>query len=67
MAGDGAFSSPGTFGFYPWIDPGKTYCGVLARVAQNGAFPSAQCGGLIRTVQITGTARQAALRPRSGG
>ena len=29
--GDGAFSSPGRFGFYPWIDKSKTYYGVLAR------------------------------------
>lgn len=29
--GDGAFSSPGRFGFYPWIDKSKTYYGLLAR------------------------------------
>lgn len=29
--GDGAFSSPGAFGFYPWIDASKTYYGILAR------------------------------------
>lgn len=29
--GDGAFSSPGRFGFYPWIDKSKTYYGMLAR------------------------------------
>ena len=37
MAGDGAFSSPGLFGFYPWIDAGKTYYGVLARYDPTGA------------------------------
>lgn len=29
--GDGTFSSPGKFGFYPWIDQSKTWYGVLAR------------------------------------
>lgn len=55
--GDAAFSSPGAFGFYPWIDASKTCYGVLARVAQNGAFPSVQCGRLIRKAWMTGTAR----------
>ena len=32
--GDGAFSSPGLFGFYPWIDSSKTYYGVLARMTR---------------------------------
>ena len=31
VVGDGAFSSPGAFGFYPWIDRTKTNYGVLAR------------------------------------
>ncbi|HYA47607.1 MAG TPA: hypothetical protein VEF92_08660 [Burkholderiales bacterium] len=31
ILGDGAFSSPGRFGFYPWIDKSKTYYGLLAR------------------------------------
>lgn len=57
VVGDGAFSSPGAFGFYPWIDASKTYYGVLARVAQNGAFTSVQCGRLIRKAWMTGTAR----------
>ena len=30
--GDGAFSSAGLFGFYPWIDASRTWYGVLARV-----------------------------------
>ena len=29
--GDGAFSSPGKFGFYPWIDASKSWYGVIAR------------------------------------
>lgn len=30
-SGDGAFSSAGAFGFYPWVDASKTYYGVVAR------------------------------------
>ena len=29
--GDGAFSSPGKFGFYPWVDASKSWYGVIAR------------------------------------
>jgi len=36
--GDGAFSSPGAFGFYPWIDRTKTNYGVLARSAEEKAL-----------------------------
>lgn len=56
--GDGAFSSPGRFGFYPWIDKSKTYYGILARYdTANVANPiptkasyitSVYCGRLIR-------------------
>lgn len=31
VVGDGAFSSPGKFGFYPWVDASKTWYGVIAR------------------------------------
>jgi hypothetical protein len=55
MVGDGAFSSPGAFGFYPWIDAGKTTYGILARhasVSLTGNDPvaveSVVCGRLIR-------------------
>ncbi len=56
MVGDGAFSSAGAFGFYPWIDSGKTYYGVVARqvFAQNAGYDSARCGRLIRKAWITG-------------
>ena len=48
--GDGAFSSPGAFGFYPWIDAGKRYYGIVARHERAGsAAPSAACGRIIRT------------------
>jgi hypothetical protein len=48
--GDGAFSSPGAFGFYPWIDASKTYYGVLARheMSFTAAAKSARCGRAIR-------------------
>ena len=56
--GDGAFSSPGRFGFYPWIDKTKTYYGILARYDPTHVAPadptqasyitSVYCGRLIR-------------------
>jgi hypothetical protein len=54
--GDGTFSSPGAFGFYPWIDTTKTYYGVLAREDTGGgaAFPSVECGRNIRKAFMTG-------------
>lgn len=52
--GDGAFSSPGAFGFYPWIDATKTFYGIISREQLNGAFSSAQCGRLIRHAWMTG-------------
>jgi hypothetical protein len=58
VVGDGAFSSPGGLGFYPWIDASKTYYGVVSRiVAEDGAYASAQCGRLIRQAWLTGIAR----------
>jgi hypothetical protein len=57
---DGAFSSPGAFGFYPWIEAQKNYYGVISREVgtgggiQNG-LASAQCGALIRHAWDTGT------------
>lgn len=55
VVGDGAFSSAGAFGFYPWIDKTKTYYGVLARSAAPGSgFESASCGRLIRKAWVTG-------------
>jgi len=50
--GDGAFSSAGALGFYPWIDKTRTYYGILARQSGFGesdsGYHSAQCGRLIR-------------------
>lgn len=55
LLGDGAFSSAGAFGFYPWIDKTKTYYGVLARKSNPGSgFESARCGRLIRNAWVTG-------------
>ena len=58
--GDGAFSSAGAFGFYPWIDSTKTYYGILARedlTGTNRGYASAQCGRLIRKAYVTGVAQ----------
>jgi len=56
--GDGAFSSAGSFGFYPWIDAGKTSYGVIARVAQAGSgYDSALCGRLLRKAWATGVSQ----------
>ena len=63
---DGAFSSAGAFGFYPWISADRSLYGILARVdlASAGAGgeeddktgagnASVQCGRLIRQAYVT--------------
>ena len=55
--GDGAFSSAGLFGFYPWIDASKTWYGVVARMATAGALDSVDCGRIIRKAWVTGQAQ----------
>jgi CubicO group peptidase (beta-lactamase class C family) len=57
--GDGAFSSPGAFGFYPWMDASKRYYGLVARqsLAAMAAIESVQCGLQIRAAFMTGVAR----------
>lgn len=58
VVGDGAFSSAGAFGFYPWIDATRTWYGIVARQAQAGSGnESADCGRLIRKAWVTGVAR----------
>ncbi|MBU1237995.1 MAG: hypothetical protein KJ634_13870 [Gammaproteobacteria bacterium] len=60
VVGDGAFSSAGAFGFYPWVDSTKTWYGILAREDMSGnnqGYASAQCGRLIRKAYMTGTAQ----------
>ncbi|HVY22940.1 MAG TPA: hypothetical protein VG962_06260 [Steroidobacteraceae bacterium] len=55
VKGDGAFSSPGAFGFYPWIDHSKTYYGIVARKASvAAAVDSAECGREIRRAWMNG-------------
>jgi hypothetical protein len=62
-AGDGAFSSPGFAGFYPWIwidptDATKAWYGILARTdtssMASGFTASINCGRLIRRAWLTG-------------
>ena len=55
--GDGAFSSPGAFGFYPWIDASRNYYGVVARAEAAGALESVYCGRTVRKAWLTGTAQ----------
>ncbi len=63
---DGAFSSPGLFGFYPWIDASKTWYGVIARRQVFQVFDEAhpdtsayaqsvQCGQAVRAAWLDGT------------
>lgn len=54
--GDGAFSSAGAFGFYPWIDADRRWYGIVARASLGGGngFDSQACGQLIRTAWIEG-------------
>ncbi len=56
-SGDGAFSSAGAFGFYPWVDASKSWYGIVARVDLGGSgAESAACGALIRKAWVTGSA-----------
>ena len=58
--GDGSFSSAGAFGFYPWVDAGKRYYGVVARqdfLNAAAGVASAYCGRLIRKAWVTGKAQ----------
>ena len=58
VVGDGAFSSPGAFGFYPWVDASKSWYGVLARRdSAGGGVDSVDCGRLIRKAWVTGVAQ----------
>ena len=54
---DGAFSSGGLFGFYPWIGPQKRLYGVVAHRAQTSSGATARatrCGQVIRRAFYTG-------------
>lgn len=58
--GDGATSSAGALGFYPWIDRTKTWYGIVARRAAapggNQGVVSLRCGRMIRQAWVTGVA-----------
>jgi hypothetical protein len=53
---DGSFSSPGLFGFYPWIDRTKAHYGIVARKsdAAKAYLQSVECGRLIRRAFFRG-------------
>ncbi|MDA8141582.1 MAG: hypothetical protein M0036_23310 [Desulfobacteraceae bacterium] len=53
---DGAFSSPGAFGFYPWISANKKWYGILARESRmpNAAKESMYCGVKLRRAWVSG-------------
>lgn len=57
--GDGAFSSAGAYGFYPWIDVSKRWYGVLARYSTSDSAynDSMKCGRLLRKAWETGMAQ----------
>jgi hypothetical protein len=62
---DGAFSSPGTEGFYPWIEAQKTYYGVIARAdtsARQEGVDSVLCGQMIRFAWDTGVVQTGTTR-----
>lgn len=59
LIGDGAYSSAGAFGVYPWIEPTKANYGVLARtdVGANSGAESVPCGRKLRLAWATGVAQ----------
>lgn len=62
--GDGTYSSPGKFGFYPWIDKSKTWYGVLARYDMNNVYNSDPTKTPYNTSRLCGRKiRQAWLNP----
>lgn len=64
VQGDGAFSSPGAFGFYPWVSADKTWYGMVVRdsfkhllggdESEKPGVQSVYCGRLIRKAWLTG-------------
>ncbi|MEK8033449.1 hypothetical protein AACH06_21730 [Ideonella sp. DXS29W] len=67
VVGDGAYSSAGAFGFYPWIEAKKRWWGVVARESTDGlndddshrhpGVRSAYCGRQIRAAWMDGVPR----------
>jgi hypothetical protein len=61
--GDGAFSSPGTLGYYPWIAPDKRTYGLIARDAGPSNWAaSSRCGRILRQAWRTGSAVEGSAR-----
>jgi hypothetical protein len=68
QVGDGAFSSPGAFGFYPWVSADRRLYGIVAREQRNGvldgdasekpAAASVACGREIRAAWMDGQPRR---------
>lgn len=56
--GDGAFSSPGAFGFYPWISADRQWYGLLARqsIERQASVGSVLCGIPIRKAWMSAQA-----------
>jgi hypothetical protein len=54
---DGVYSSPGSFGFYPWIAKGKQVYGLVARNSSGSFWQSVLCGQAIRRAFYTGQAQ----------
>ncbi|MES2091167.1 MAG: hypothetical protein V4532_14485 [Pseudomonadota bacterium] len=62
VLGDGAFSSPGLFGFYPWVSADRQWYGLVVRHDRHGlmskdpmdqpAIESVMCGRLIRQAWV---------------
>lgn len=64
QVGDGAFSSAGAFGFYPWIDATKALYGIVAREEpffKRPALGSVACGRLLRQAWVTGKPQRGAV------
>jgi hypothetical protein len=57
QVGDGAFSSGGGLGFYPWIDASRKWYGIVSRKEANGGPVSVACGQLIRAAWTKGVAQ----------
>jgi hypothetical protein len=49
--GDGAFSSPDAYGFYPWMSTDKHYYGIISTKGNVGKYEyTIPCGRAIRGV-----------------
>ena len=61
-AGGGVYASPGSEGFYPWMNPDKQLYGLISRNGSEAegagkAIRSVVCGRKIRTAWQTGVAQ----------